>query len=88
VGLVIGVVRMIVDFVYPEPHCGEVDPRPAIISKVHYMYFALMLFGITGLTMVIVSFATSPPSQQQVFEKYYIIMTIFSPFVKSTCLNL
>jgi len=35
-GMVIGVVRMILDFIYIEPACGEVDTRPAIIKNVYY----------------------------------------------------
>ena len=65
-GLVVGIVRMILDFAYPEPSCGEVDPRPTLISKVHYMYFALMLFGFTGIIMIIVSLATTAPTDEQV----------------------
>jgi len=66
VGLVIGVVRMILDFVYPEPSCGEMDLRPVLLSKIHYMYFALILFALTGMTMVIVSLASEAPTPEQV----------------------
>ena len=69
VGLVIGVVRMILDFVYPEPSCGELDVRPVLVSKIHYMYFALILFGLTGITMVIVSLASEAPTPEQVILK-------------------
>jgi hypothetical protein len=33
-GLVIGVIRMIMDFSYPAPLCMEEDTRPAIVAKV------------------------------------------------------
>jgi len=36
VGLVIGVIRMAMDFAYPAPLCMEEDLRPAIVSKVYY----------------------------------------------------
>ena len=33
-GMVTGVIRMILDFIYIEPACGEVDQRPSIIKNV------------------------------------------------------
>ena len=35
VGLVIGIVRMIMDFAYSAPLCMEEDLRPAIVSQVN-----------------------------------------------------
>jgi len=57
---------MVLDFVYPEPGCGEVDLRPLIVSRVHYMYFALLLFMLTGIIVVLVSYASKPPEQSKV----------------------
>ena len=34
VGLVVGVTRMIMDFAYGAPLCGEEEYRPAILYKV------------------------------------------------------
>ncbi len=34
-GMITGVIRMILDFVYAEPACGEVDHRPSIIKNVN-----------------------------------------------------
>jgi hypothetical protein len=65
VGLAVGVVRMTLDFVYKEPLCGEVDTRPRILH-LHYMYFAMLLFGLTGLIMIFVSLLTKPPTDKQV----------------------
>jgi hypothetical protein len=68
VGLVLGVLRMILDFVYPEPRCGEVDNRPVLIGCVHYMYFALILFVITGITMVVVSAFSKAPDANMIIR--------------------
>jgi len=57
---------MILDFVYIEPGCGEVDHRPVIVSRVHYMYFALLLFALTGIIVVIVSCAGKRPDPSKV----------------------
>ena len=35
-GLVIGSIRMILDFIFTEPACGEEDLRPGIIKNVNY----------------------------------------------------
>ena len=56
VGFIVGAIRMILDFTHLEPRCGEEDTRPGIIAKVHYMYFALILFWITVFTIVVISF--------------------------------
>jgi len=66
VGFVIGVVRMILDFVYTEPGCGEEDHRPLLLVRIHYMYFAMILFGVTGLTMVLISCCSKPPEPSKV----------------------
>lgn len=70
-GFSTGIVRMILDFTYPEPGCGEVDTRPAVIAKVHYMYFALVLFLVTTITSVIISYATNPPSAFMLIRTMY-----------------
>lgn len=59
-GFVVGAIRMILDFTHLEPRCGEEDTRPSIITKVHYMYFALILFWITVITIVVISLFTKP----------------------------
>ena len=34
VGLVIGIIRMVMDFAYPAPLCMNEDLRPALVSQV------------------------------------------------------
>lgn len=62
----VGVSRMVLDVIYREPECGEPDYRPVIIKNVHYMYFAMILFGIALLTAVVISLITEPPEEFRV----------------------
>ncbi|XP_066950435.1 sodium/mannose cotransporter SLC5A10-like [Macrobrachium rosenbergii] len=70
-GLVIGSIRMILDFSYGVPSCGQEDTRPSVI-KINFMYFATLLFWLTGLIAVIVSYLTKPS------EDYMLIRTTYS----------
>ncbi|KAI5095110.1 sodium/glucose cotransporter 4 [Silurus meridionalis] len=49
VGLVVGLVRMVMEFAYGTPSCGQEDLRPSILKDVHYLYFALILLALTVL---------------------------------------
>ena len=69
VSMSVGVVRMVLSFVYQDPGCGEPDERPLFIARIHYMYFALLLVVLTGVTMVIVSLCTPPPTADQVLAE-------------------
>ena len=59
-GLIVGGVRMVLEFIYTAPSCGQEDLRPPVIAKVHYLYFALILFVLTCLVITAVSLATPP----------------------------
>ncbi|XP_077982748.1 sodium/myo-inositol cotransporter-like [Glandiceps talaboti] len=66
-GFVAGVVRLILIFVYRPAHeCGEVDTRPPILARVHYMYFAILLFWLTTVVTIIVSLFTPPPEPSKI----------------------
>jgi len=54
-GLLMGVIRMVLDFSFPAPLCMEEDTRPWIVAKIHYMYFAAFSFWMTGLTALVIS---------------------------------
>ncbi|XP_044158299.1 sodium/glucose cotransporter 4-like [Bufo gargarizans] len=58
IGLVVGLIRMIMDFVFRAPNCGEVDTRPSILKDVHYLYFAILLFGFTSIVCIVISLCT------------------------------
>lgn len=59
IGALVGFIRLILDFVYPDPVCWEEDTRPHIV-KLHYFYFNMILFGIVFVSVIIISFFTQP----------------------------
>ncbi|XP_030847741.1 sodium/glucose cotransporter 4 isoform X1 [Strongylocentrotus purpuratus] len=59
-GLVVGLVRMILDFAFPSPACGDEDDRPAVIANMHYLYFGMFLFVFVCLFTAAVSLLTTP----------------------------
>uniref|UniRef100_A0A674BH68 Sodium/myo-inositol cotransporter n=1 Tax=Salmo trutta TaxID=8032 RepID=A0A674BH68_SALTR len=65
VGFALGATRLVLAFVYREPHCDEPDERPSFVKDVHFMYVAAGLFWISGLVAVVVSLCTPPPSIEQ-----------------------
>ncbi|XP_041834279.1 sodium/myo-inositol cotransporter-like [Melanotaenia boesemani] len=66
VGFALGALRLILAFVYREPHCDQPDERPSFIKDVHFMYVAAFLFWISALVTVVVSLCTSPPRKEQI----------------------
>uniref|UniRef100_A0A8C5UEL4 Sodium/myo-inositol cotransporter 2 n=1 Tax=Malurus cyaneus samueli TaxID=2593467 RepID=A0A8C5UEL4_9PASS len=66
VGLLLGVVRLVLDFIYPEPQCGDPDSRPGVVKYMHYLYFSMVLAAISTLTVLVVSVATEPPAPEMV----------------------
>ncbi|XP_028267993.1 sodium/myo-inositol cotransporter 2 [Parambassis ranga] len=66
IGLVVGCIRMILDFIYPAPLCFEDDDRPAVLKNVHYLYFSMLLSFITLVVVVVVSLATQKPKPEQI----------------------
>ncbi|XP_007546418.1 sodium/myo-inositol cotransporter [Poecilia formosa] len=65
-GFVLGTIRLILAFFYRQPRCDQPDNRPFFIVHIHYMYFAAVLFWISGLVAVVVSLCTSAPDDEQV----------------------
>ncbi|KAI5610178.1 sodium/glucose cotransporter 4 [Silurus asotus] len=68
VGLVVGLVRMVMEFAYGTPSCGQEDLRPSILKDVHYLYFALILLALTVLVITTVSLCTSPIPEQHLIR--------------------
>lgn len=82
-GLVTGVTRLVLVFIWPGPgSCGEPDTRPAIIKDFQYMYFAMLLFWITVIVCVIVSLLTAPPPEHMV--RYWQEQYSCSVFLQNT----
>uniref|UniRef100_A0A8C0GUR0 Sodium/myo-inositol cotransporter 2 n=1 Tax=Chelonoidis abingdonii TaxID=106734 RepID=A0A8C0GUR0_CHEAB len=65
-GMLLGFIRLVLDFIYLQPQCGEPDRRPAVVKYVHYLYFSMILSVITTVTVVVVSLLTEPPSEEMV----------------------
>ncbi|XP_012515883.1 PREDICTED: sodium/glucose cotransporter 1 [Propithecus coquereli] len=59
-GFLIGISRMITEFAYGTGSCMEPSNCPTIICGVHYLYFAIILFVISIITITVVSLLTKP----------------------------
>ncbi|GIY60344.1 hypothetical protein CDAR_9651 [Caerostris darwini] len=70
VGLIVGMIRFIWEFAYTVPSCASQlpDPRPDIISKVHYLHFGIILFIISSLVTIAVSYATQPIAKVHLYR--------------------
>nr|XP_006125486.1 sodium/glucose cotransporter 1 isoform X2 [Pelodiscus sinensis] len=60
IGLLIGLSRMIAEFAYGTGSCVSPSNCPKIICGVHYLYFAIILFGISSIIILGVSLVTKP----------------------------
>ncbi|XP_072788721.1 sodium/glucose cotransporter 4 isoform X1 [Taeniopygia guttata] len=67
-GLAVGLVRMIMEFIYSAPSCGEEDRRPAVLKDVHYLYFALILCVLSAIVIVLISLCTPPIPEEKVSD--------------------
>ncbi|XP_006148352.1 sodium/myo-inositol cotransporter 2 isoform X2 [Tupaia chinensis] len=65
-GLLLGFIRLVLDFIYAQPRCDQPDERPVIVKYVHYLYFSMILSTVTFITVFIVSCFTEPPSKEMV----------------------
>lgn len=79
-GFAFGVTRMVLDFAYQAPACGHKDERPFVVKDFHYMYFALMIFLLTGVVCVVVSLFTSPGDPELVMLRYLVFEDLASSF--------
>ncbi|XP_010017875.1 PREDICTED: sodium/glucose cotransporter 1 [Nestor notabilis] len=60
VGLLAGLSRMIAEFAYGTGNCVTPSKCPFIICGIHYLYFAIILFGVSAIVILAVSFMTKP----------------------------
>uniref|UniRef100_A0A5F9D4E9 Sodium/mannose cotransporter SLC5A10 n=1 Tax=Oryctolagus cuniculus TaxID=9986 RepID=A0A5F9D4E9_RABIT len=65
-GLAVGATRLVLEFLHPAPPCGAADTRPAVLSQLHYLHFAVALFVLTGAVAVAGSLLTPPPRRHQI----------------------
>ncbi|XP_075384507.1 sodium/myo-inositol cotransporter 2 isoform X2 [Tenrec ecaudatus] len=66
VGILIGLIRLILDFIYEQPLCDQPDERPAVVKNVHYLYFSIILSVVTFITASTMSWLTAPPPKEMV----------------------
>ncbi|XP_061184171.1 sodium/mannose cotransporter SLC5A10-like [Saccostrea echinata] len=64
IGHAVGITRMILDFIYPSPKCGEPDTRPSVVADIHFTYFSVLLLGLSWTVCLIVSAFTKAPSRK------------------------
>ncbi|XP_015272183.1 PREDICTED: sodium/glucose cotransporter 1-like isoform X5 [Gekko japonicus] len=68
IGLLIGLSRMITEFAYGTGSCLQPSNCPDIICKVHYLYFAIILFVISLILILTVSLLTKPIDEVHLYR--------------------
>eukprot|EP00057_Strongylocentrotus_purpuratus_P011653 XP_011666127.1 PREDICTED: sodium/glucose cotransporter 5-like [Strongylocentrotus purpuratus] len=71
IGVVLGVIRMILDIVYPAPACGLQDDRPSIVKNVHFLYYNCIVTLVCLVVTVTVSLMTPKPTINQILGKTF-----------------
>jgi hypothetical protein len=80
IGFALGISRMISDFAFPQPKCGDADTRPGYV-KLNFMYFALIMFVVTTLCIVVLSFFGDDPEPEKV--RTPTLIGQFSPYTSA-----
>ena len=65
-GLLMGLARLIPEFVFGSGSCVRPSACPALLCGVHYLYFAIVLFVCSGLLTLVVSLCSAPIPQKHV----------------------
>ncbi|XP_011915904.1 PREDICTED: sodium/myo-inositol cotransporter 2 isoform X4 [Cercocebus atys] len=65
-GLLLGLIRLVLDFIYVQPRCDQPDERPVLVKSIHYLYFSMILTTVTLITVSTVSWFTESPSKEMV----------------------
>ncbi|XP_070554552.1 sodium/mannose cotransporter SLC5A10-like [Ptychodera flava] len=65
IGLVLGMTRMILSFVYPGPGCDEPDTRPSFLSEIHFLHFAIILLVASAILIVCISLITKAQPKEE-----------------------
>lgn len=61
-----GLVRLILEVIYPVPNCGEEDTRPDFLSKVHSFYYSEMIMLLQFVLTIVISLCTKPLSEDEI----------------------
>ncbi|XP_073530099.1 sodium/glucose cotransporter 1 [Phyllobates terribilis] len=73
IGLFIGLSRMITEFAYGTGSCVKPSNCPDIICKVHYLYFAMILFASSSFIVLGVSFMTKPIADKHLYRLCWVL---------------
>lgn len=65
-GLLMGLARLIPEFSFGSGSCVRPSACPALLCRVHYLYFAIVLFVCSGLLTLVVSLCTAPIPRKHV----------------------
>ncbi|KAM4527114.1 sodium/glucose cotransporter 1 [Odontesthes bonariensis] len=68
IGLLIGLSRMIAEFIYGTGSCANPSDCPTIICGVHYLYFAIILFCISCILILGISLVTKPIEEKHLYR--------------------
>nr|XP_044987530.1 sodium/glucose cotransporter 2 isoform X2 [Jaculus jaculus] len=63
-GLLMGLARLIPEFSFGTGSCVRPSACPALICRVHYLYFAIVLFVCSGFLTLVISLCTAPIPQK------------------------
>lgn len=66
IGHLVGLTRMVLDFVYPSPGCGKEDDRPGVVKYIHFTYFSAILLVLAAVIILLVSFITEAQDRRKV----------------------
>lgn len=82
-GLVVGAIRMGLDFAIRAPSCGsgEPDMRWNIVSKVNFLHFAMILSLVSLVVIVAVSMLTEPRPPEKV-RTWICTNSLYSSFMR------
>ena len=65
-GMMMGMIRLVVEYTHEIPFCKNDDTRPDFITKFHFLYYSISLFGLSGIVIVIVSLLTRKIDEKHV----------------------
>lgn len=61
-----GLARLVPEFSFGSGSCVRPSACPALLCRVHYLYFAILLFVCSGLLTLVVSLCTPPIPRKHV----------------------
>ena len=70
--MLMGFVRLVSEYAQKEPICGEEDTRPHFVKNLHYLYYSIILFGLSLCVTVCISLLTKPIDAKHVSIIEYI----------------